>query len=63
MKKNYITPELLIVKVSAHSMLADSNAISTDGNSVNLNPNTMTGDDGHDAVKGNYNVWNDDWSE
>ena len=61
MKKNYIIPELLIVKVSAHSMLlSGSNTI--DGNSVNLNPNTMVGGDGGDAVKyqGNYVQW-DDW--
>lgn len=60
MKKNYIVPELLIVKVSAHSMLAQSNSIN--GNSVNLNPNTMIEGNGSDAVKlqGNYVQW-DGW--
>lgn len=34
-----------------------------DNNAIELNPSTMKGGDGGDAVKGNsYNVWDDDWS-
>ena len=61
MKKNYIVPELLIVKVNAaHSILTISNSIN--GNSVILNPGSMDDGDGSDAVKlqGTYIQW-DDW--
>lgn len=34
-----------------------------DNNAIELNPSTMYGGDGDDAVKGNsYNIWDDDWS-
>ncbi len=62
MKKTfYIAPLLKLTVLAEERPIAASNEIS--GNSIDLNPGTMKGGDGTDAVKGSiYNVWNDDWS-
>ena len=63
MKKNqYVTPELQVLNIGIQSMIAQSNVVGENG--FTLNPSTMKGDDGSDAVKSSsdYNVWDDDWS-
>ena len=62
MKKIYIAPALRATALSLQGIIAQSNQF--DGNSVNLNPETMGDGDGSDAVKstGGFNVWSDDWS-
>ena len=61
MKKLYIQPQLLIVRVQATAMLAASNEYN--GSSVNLNGDTMSEGNGSDAaVKvNNYSLWDDAW--
>lgn len=62
MKKTYIIPELLIVKVNTQHHLMD---LSTNGS---MSIQSVSADDGVDAfVKENMykdvSVWNDDWSQ
>lgn len=61
MKKLYIQPQLLIVRVQATAMLAASNEFN--GTSASLNSSTMKEGNGDDAaVKvNNYNVWDEAW--
>lgn len=61
MKKRYITPALQATWVALSLLQSVSNTIGDDG-TANLNPGSMEGGDGGDAVKRNYNVWDDDWS-
>ena len=66
MKKTYIFPETTVVVLS----VADGvlNYVSENGTAT-INPGTISGGDGGDAVKADrgyrqdYNVWNDDWSQ
>ena len=62
MKKTYISPELHVAYLAEELPIAQSNRVN--GSSVSLNPNTMVGADGSDAVKrdNTYDVWDDDWS-
>ena len=65
MKKTYIIPALQVAYITNELPIAASNRnkISSDGNSVSFDPNSMGGSDGSDAVKRNdYDVWDDDWS-
>ena len=41
--------------------VAQSNSIN--GYNIDFNPSTMREGDGSDAVKRNYDVWDDDWSQ
>lgn len=60
MKKTYIIPRLQVAYVTEELPIAQSNVVN--GESVNLNPNSMEGGNGSDAVKANvYNVWDDEW--
>ena len=62
MKKTYIIPALQVTYIAQELLLVPSNTVTHDG--VDLNPNTMKGGDGSDAVKANpYNVWDDDWQK
>ena len=61
MKKRYITPTLQATWVAQSLLQTASNTIGDDGNAT-INPGTMQPGDGGDAVKRNYDVWDDDWS-
>ena len=57
----YIQPALLIVKLTAAStILATSNQLTSDGNSLTLDPTTMEQGDGNDAAVKSGSV---DWDE
>lgn len=60
MKKTYIIPKMLVAFMVEELPIAGSNEVNDDG-TVNINPGTIEGGDGGDAVKRNYNVWDDDW--
>jgi len=65
MKKTYIIPILEVAYITEELPIALSkNRISDAGDGVEIDPSTMGGGDGGDAVKSNdvYNVWDDDWS-
>jgi hypothetical protein len=60
MKKKYINPALQVDYVAEELPIAQSNKVN--GESVNLNPNSIEAGNGSDAVKANaYNVWDDEW--
>ena len=61
MKKKYIIPFMQVACMAEELPVAVSNHIN--GNSIDFNPTTMEGGDGSDAVKRNYDVWDDDWSQ
>ncbi|MBP5770752.1 MAG: hypothetical protein J6W75_05260 [Bacteroidaceae bacterium] len=62
MKKTYIIPALQETYMVLELPVNTSNEVG-DNNAIELNPSTMYGGDGDDAVKGNsYNIWDDDWS-
>lgn len=63
MKKTmYIQPQTTIVLVSAQAMLAASNTLSSDGNSIEFNYNTMQDGDGSNAAVKAGNVFDgQDW--
>lgn len=58
MKKTYIIPELLIVKVAPMRLISESIMILEDtvGTAGLVKENNTLN-------RSNYNVWNDDWSE
>ena len=59
--KTYIQPTLVIVRMTAAStLLADSNHLTSDGNSVNLDPTSMKQGDGSDAAAKSSSV---NWDE
>ena len=60
MKKTYIIPELLIVKVNTQRHLMDISSMGT------ASISSLEADDDafvKENLRSNYNVWNDDWSE
>ena len=59
MKKNYITPNLFICQVRVQQMISTSGQVT--GTYMGFGEDADAGDIG--AVKRNYNVWDDDWSE
>lgn len=60
MKKTYIAPEAQMIDLKAATILAGSNTLSTDGNSVDINPSTLpTGNGGQARSMGNFDLWED----
>ncbi len=59
MKKTYIIPELLMVKVNVKHHLMDLSV----GGTASISSEAADGDAFVKDNRSNYNVWNDDWSE
>lgn len=59
MKKTYIIPGLLIVKVNVRQHLMDLSALGT----ASISEDAADGDAFVKDNRSNFNVWNDDWSE
>ena len=60
MKKTYIIPELLIVKVNVQHHLMDL----SQGGTTSISKDYADGDAFvKENLRSDYNVWNDDWSE
>ena len=58
MKKNYIAPVLLCVKVNTSNMLAGSITASTSTENIEDNGASL----GVKSSGSSYNVWDNDWS-
>ena len=61
MKKNYIVPQINLVKLNTELMIAGS-AHATGGVDITYGGKSE-GDMSADVKRDNYSVWNDDWSE
>ena len=61
MKKTYIIPEILVVRLSMNNIIAASPLnVQNDGDTANTKDGFAT--DGADAgVKGSTNVWDEEW--
>jgi len=61
-KKTYFPPQALVAEISFQSLLAASNALSSDGSSIDFNGETMEAGDGSDAsVKGRGSYGDYSW--
>jgi len=61
MKKIYMTPSLLITRVSTETLIA----VSLDKNETGADADVVLtkGDRGGRGSRSDYNVWNEDWSK
>ena len=62
MKKTYLIPSTEVLGVQTQLMIATSLLnVAKEGDTANLKSTSAT-EDADAMVKGNYNVWEDDWS-
>lgn len=60
MKKQYEAPQTELFQIGTNTLLAGSNTLSNDGNSVDINPSTLpTGNGGQARSMGNFDLWHD----
>ena len=59
MKKAYITPETLLMRIASEKLIAESIGI----NEKRATSGGWVKEDNTSSSSSSYNVWNDDWSE
>ena len=64
MKKNYMKPETTVVSVASHGHILDgASPVTSISSNATMNYGGGSNSSARVKERGDYNVWDDDWSE